>query len=371
MKKVEIKAPKPGEAVTHVEVAGVYFESGSHVEMNEDIISFDSDKATLDIPAPATGKIEYTVNLEVGEEIPCDSIIGHILVDETEPKPSDSNTSVSPELEVEPVSPEPSFTQKTPEPKKESHLKTEVLQNGKTREKLSGLRKSAIKLFLESKLEQAQLTTFNEIDMTNVINLRKKYQDAFVKTHGIKLGFMSLFSRASALGIKKYPVIGSQIDFERMEQIYFDHVNIGIAVSTEKGLLAPVVRNLESLGLAEIEREVDRLAKKMRSGRPGYEDLKGSNFMITNGGIFGSLMSTPMLTKPHSAILGMHNIVERPVVVNGEIKIRPMMYVALSYDHCAVDGKDSVSFLAHVKHLLENPMELIDGKSLEKELLNL
>jgi 2-oxoglutarate dehydrogenase E2 component (dihydrolipoamide succinyltransferase) len=206
--------------------------------------------------------------------------------------------------------------------------------------------------------------------MSAVIQLRNTYQKAFTEKHGIKLGFMSFFSMAAAIALKKFPQVNSQISGD--EWVFFDYVDLGIAVQTDKGLMVPVIRNVEKMGLAEIEKEIARLAAKARSNRLSISEMEGGTFTITNGGVFGSLFSTPILNPPQAAILGMHNIVERPVAVNGKIEIRPMMYVALSYDHRIIDGKDSVSFLVKIKELIENPMlMLIDGDSVANRLLDL
>jgi 2-oxoglutarate dehydrogenase E2 component (dihydrolipoamide succinyltransferase) len=201
------------------------------------------------------------------------------------------------------------------------------------------------------------LTTFNEVDMKPLMDMRRKYQDQFVKSHGVKLGFMSLFTKACCLAAKKYPLVNSQIEGE--ELVIPHYVDMGIAVSSDKGLVVPVLRNAESMGLHEIELEIKRLAEKARSGKITIDEMSGGTFTITNGGIFGSMLSTPIINIPQSAILGMHNIIERPWVVDGEIKIRPIMYIALSYDHRIIDGKDSVGFLKTVKELLEDPQRMI------------
>ncbi len=222
---------------------------------------------------------------------------------------------------------------------------------------MSRLRKTIATKLTEAKNSTAMLTTFNEVDMKPLMDMRKKYQDEFVKNHGIKLGFMSLFTKACTIAMKNHPLVNAQIDGENLH--IPQYVDMGIAVSSEKGLVVPVVRNAENLRLAQIEKEIKRLAGKARDGKITIDEMTGGTFTITNGGVFGSMLSTPIINIPQSAIFGMHNIVERPWVVNGEIKIRPIMYIALSYDHRVIDGKDSVGFLKTVKDLLEDPLRMI------------
>ena len=224
-------------------------------------------------------------------------------------------------------------------------------------EKMSRLRKTIAKKLTEAKNTTAMLTTFNEVDMYPLMEMRKKYQDQFVKKHGVKLGFMSLFTKACTIAMRNHPLVNAQIDGDSM--VIPQYVDMGIAVSSAKGLVVPVVKNSESMGLAEIEKEIGRLATKARDGKITIDDMSGGTFTITNGGVFGSMLSTPIINIPQSAILGMHNIVQRPWVVDGEIKVRPIMYIALSYDHRVIDGKDSVGFLKTVKELLEDPARMI------------
>ncbi|MCG8409784.1 MAG: 2-oxo acid dehydrogenase subunit E2, partial [Bacteroidales bacterium] len=214
--------------------------------------------------------------------------------------------------------------------------------------------------------QTAMLTTFNEIDMTEILNIRTKYQKQFIEKHGLKLGFMSFFTKAVSIALKSFPAVNSQLENE--EIIYPNYTDIGIAVQTPKGLMVPVVRNAETMNLAELEIEIKRLADKGRSGRISIDDLTGGTFTITNGGVFGSLLSTPILNPPQSGILGMHNIQERPIALNGKVEIRPMMYIALSYDHRTIDGKDSVGFLVKIKDLLETPYKMVAS---EEALLDL
>jgi len=237
------------------------------------------------------------------------------------------------------------------------------------RKKMSQLRKKLSQRLVSVKNETAMLTTFNEVDMTEVINLRKKYQKQFQEKHGIKLGFMSFFTKAATKALEAYPNINSRIESE--EIVYPRYHDIGIAVQTSKGLMVPVIRNAESLTLAEIEIKVNEFAEKARNNRIKIDEMEGGTFTITNGGVFGSMLSTPILNPPQSGILGMHNIQERPVAINGQVVIRPMMYIALSYDHRTVDGKDSVSFLVKVKEMIENPYKMLLNDNPDKALLDL
>jgi 2-oxoglutarate dehydrogenase E2 component (dihydrolipoamide succinyltransferase) len=254
------------------------------------------------------------------------------------------------------------------QPEKEETHRGEISRET-DRKKMTQLRKKLSERLVSVKNETAMLTTFNEVDMTEVINLRKKYQKAFQEKHGIKLGFMSFFTKAATRALEAYPNVNSSIDGE--EIVYPRYTDIGIAVQTNKGLMVPVVRNAESLSLAEIEIKISEYATKARSNKITIDEMQGGTFTITNGGVFGSLLSTPILNPPQSGILGMHNIQERPVAVNGQVEIRPMMYIALSYDHRTVDGKDSVSFLVKVKEMIENPHKMLLSNDPDKSLLDL
>ncbi|MEN6588864.1 MAG: dihydrolipoyllysine-residue succinyltransferase, partial [Proteiniphilum sp.] len=237
-------------------------------------------------------------------------------------------------------------------------------------ERLSNLRRKLSERLVSVKNETAMLTTFNEVDMKPVMELRKRHQSAFVEKHGIKLGIMSFFMKACAVALQEFPPVNAMLDGENL--VTYDYADISVAVSTPKGLMVPVIRNVESLGLAEIEKAIADVAEKARKGKLSIPEMTGGTFTITNGGIFGSMMSTPLINPPQSAILGMHNILERPIAMDGQVVIRPMMYVALSYDHRVIDGKDSVGFLLRVKQLLENPTDLLfGGSSGEKALLEI
>ena len=246
-------------------------------------------------------------------------------------------------------------------------LKTSVASREENRQKISQLRKKISERLVAVKNENAMLTTFNEADMSAIIALRKTYQEQFIEKHGIKLGFMSFFTKAVTEALKLFPSVNSYIDGEEtVSPAYYD---IGIAVQTDKGLMVPVIRNAETMGLADIEKHIANLAGKARKARLSIEEMSGGTFTITNGGIFGSMLSTPILNPPQSGILGMHNIVERPVAINGKVEIRPMMYIALSYDHRVIDGRDSVSFLKTVKEFIEEPGRLLFGRSSAEEVL--
>jgi len=236
-------------------------------------------------------------------------------------------------------------------------------------EKMSNLRKTVSRRLVEAKNTTAMLTTFNEVDMTNIMEIRKKYKDTFKESHGVNLGFMSFFTKACCIALEEWPAVNAYIDGDQV--IYHEYCDISIAVSAPKGLVVPVIRNAESLGMAEIEQAVGNLAKKARENKLTVEEMTGGTFTITNGGVFGSLMSTPIINIPQSAILGMHKIQERPMAINGKVEIRPMMYLALSYDHRIIDGRESVSFLVRVKELLENPALMLIGKDPVQGLLEI
>jgi 2-oxoglutarate dehydrogenase E2 component (dihydrolipoamide succinyltransferase) len=248
-------------------------------------------------------------------------------------------------------------------------LGKELFSRNETPKKMSNLRRTISRRLVEAKNSTAMLTTFNEVDMGPIMDLRKKYKEVFKKTHEVNLGFMSFFTKACCFALQEWPAVNSKLDGDNI--ISYDYCDISIAVSSPKGLVVPVIRNAESLSMAEIEKEVVQLAVKARDSKLTIEEMTGGTFTITNGGIFGSLMSTPIINIPQSAILGMHNIVERPMAVNGQVVIKPMMYIALSYDHRVIDGRESVSFLVRLKEMLENPEQLLFGKDPVKALLQL
>jgi 2-oxoglutarate dehydrogenase E2 component (dihydrolipoamide succinyltransferase) len=414
---IEIKIPSPGESITEVEISNWLVEHGDYVEKDQEIAEIESDKATLPLIAPESGAIEIIV--PAGETIKVGTVACKIdnsaepketkqqkepqkenkeqknekpVEETTKPKEGITkkseykNVKISPvaqkmmqekginiddiinglkrigKREVEQTLSQPSYSPKNMQVKSETR--------DEARKKISQLRKKLSQRLVSVKNETAMLTTFNEVDMSEIIALRKKYQKQFMEKHEIKLGFMSFFTKAVTIALKAFPAVNSQIDGE--EIVYPDYADIGIAVQTPKGLMVPVVRNAETMSLAELEIKIKELADKGRAGKISIDDLSGGTFTITNGGVFGSLLSTPILNPPQSGILGMHNIQERPVAINGKVEIKPMMYIALSYDHRTIDGKDSVGFLVKVKELLESPYKLLLGtNNADKMLLEL
>jgi 2-oxoglutarate dehydrogenase E2 component (dihydrolipoamide succinyltransferase) len=405
---LEMKIPSPGESITEVEIAQWLVETGDYVETDQIIAEIDSDKATLELPAEASGVI--TLMAEDGDVVQVGQVVCSIDTDAAKPAGfvSSESAEAAPEAVVEstPVvkaAAVPESNVKATPLAKEVMKQNEVSpgkvnasgSNGKivrndvdmyltggvdasaiysptgerneSRKKMSMLRRKLSKRLVSVKNDTAMLTTFNEVDMKPIMDLRKKYKKAFGDTHGIGLGFMSFFTKACAEALNLYPLVNSMIDGDDM--ISYDYADIAIAVSAPKGLMVPVIRSAETLSLAEIEAEVKRLALKARDGKLSMEEMTGGTFTITNGGVFGSMLSTPIINPPQSAILGMHNIVERPVAINGKVEIRPIMYVALSYDHRVIDGKDSVGFLKTVKEMLEDPTKLIFGGKEPVEVL--
>ncbi|MEJ6681304.1 MAG: 2-oxoglutarate dehydrogenase complex dihydrolipoyllysine-residue succinyltransferase, partial [Flavobacteriales bacterium] len=399
---LEMKVPSPGESISEVEIADWLVSDGDYVEKDQAIAEVDSDKATLELPAEEAGII--TLKAEVGDTVDVGAVVCLIDTDAkapakakaTAPDAAEAPKVAAPKAEAAPV---PTLA---PTPEKESYAKghpspaaaklmtengvkaNQVSGTGKdgritqhdvvaamaagfdssatagwggTRdtknEKMSMLRRKVAERLVAVKNETAMLTTFNEIDMKPIMDMRKQYKDKFREVHGVNLGFMSFFTKAVTEALNLYPAVNAMIDGK--EAVFHDYADIGIAVSSPKGLMVPVVRNAEQMSLHEIETEIKRLAIKARDGKITIDEMTGGTFTITNGGVFGSMLSTPIINPPQSAILGMHNIVERPVVVNGEVVVRPIMYLALSYDHRIIDGKESVSFLVKVKEMLENP----------------
>ena len=391
---IEIKVPSPGESITEVEIANWLVNSGDYVEKDQEICEIDSDKATLTINAEESGEINILVN--PGEMVPVGSII--CTIDDSK-KSNISNKTSTPVSKIEkevPLSINKGTVINEPSPAakkmmRESQIvningtgkdgritKQDVIQSkaamgigpGKRksqRKKLSSLRRKLASRLVSVKNETAMLTTFNEVDMTEVNKIRKNYKEKFQKKYGVKLGYMSFFTKAVVKALQEFPDVNSMIDGDEIVQ--YDYQDISIAVSTPKGLMAPVVRNAEDLDFFGVENEIARLAAKARDGKISIDDMLGGTFTITNGGVFGSMLSTPIINPPQSAILGMHNIVERPMVVNGKIVSRPIMYIALSYDHRIIDGKESVGFLVSVKNSLENPKENLFAGNIESSLL--
>ncbi|TKG93663.1 2-oxoglutarate dehydrogenase complex dihydrolipoyllysine-residue succinyltransferase [Puteibacter caeruleilacunae] len=418
---IEIKIPSPGESITEVEIGKWMVEDGDFVEKDQEIAEIESDKATLTLIAEESGKIK--LKAEEGDAIAVGAVACEIDTDQqgalAKPKETkvvdDVEANTEPVKEVENAAPSSAefdqvkvtptaqqvmqehgmnvddviaglrrLTKKDVEavlnaPQEETTSKTSISEpvreadafsRGEERKRMTMLRRKLSERLVAVKNETAMLTTFNEIDMSKVMKLRKKHQQSFIDAHGFKVGFMSFFTKAVAEALKAHPMVNSMIDGD--EIVTPDYADVGIAVQTPKGLMVPIIRNAESKGIAELEQEIKLLAEKARNKRISVEELTGGTFTITNGGTFGSMMSTPIINPPQSAILGMHNIVERPVAVDGKVEIRPMMYVALSYDHRIIDGKDSVGFLVKVKQLIEDPSQLVfGGKDPEKILLGL
>ena len=404
-----MKVPSPGESITEVEIAEWLVADGDYVEKDQTIAEVDSDKATLELPAEESGII--TLKAEEGDVVAVGGVVCIIDTDAEKPAGFESKAEESTPEVVAEVAPNPAPAAPKVDVKATPVAKEMISANGinaskvaasgsngkitkgdieayltagvdassstgwggtrdETRKKMSMMRRNIAKRLVAVKNETAMLTTFNELDMKPVMDLRKKYKEKFRDSHGVNLGFMSFFTKAVTEALKQYPAVNSMIDGDFA--ISHDFADIGIAVSSPKGLLVPVVRNAEQMSLAEIEAEIKRLAIKARDGQIDIADMEGGTFTITNGGVFGSMMSTPIINPPQSAILGMHNIIERPVAINGKVEIRPMMYLALSYDHRIIDGKESVGFLKTVKEMLENPSSIIfGGKDPEQVLLNL
>ena len=385
---LEMKVPSPGESISEVEIAEWLVKDGDYVEKDQSIAEIDSDKATLELPAEQSGKITIIVNegetVAVGD-IVCTidtSIIGESK--ETFLKDKDSaeiksNDIIKKQITLKKATPLASaiisdLDISENEVKGTGELgkitKSDVLDavgvvsesgpRGTSRKKMSTLRRKIASRLVAVKNETAMLTTFNEVEMTKIFEIRKKYKDKFKDKYDVGLGFMSFFTKSVTIALKAFPDVNSMID--KNEIIHHNYTDIGIAVSAPKGLMVPVIRNAELLNFHEIESEIKRLAIKARDGRLTINEMLGGTFTITNGGVFGSMLSTPIINPPQSAILGMHNILERPMAIDGEVKIRPIMYVALSYDHRVIDGRESVGFLVKVKECLENPVELLmDG----------
>lgn len=405
MSILEMKVPSPGESITEVEIATWLVKDGDYVEKDQAIAEVDSDKATLELPAEASGII--TLKAEEGDAVAVGQVV--CLIDTSAAKPAGgSSTEAKPAAEApkaeapkaEPVQAPAAATYATgtasPAAKKildeknidaatvsgtgkDGRITKEDALNakhsmgtptggprGEERKKMSMLRRKVAERLVEAKNTTAMLTTFNEVNLTNVNKLRSEYKDAFKAKHGVGLGFMSFFTKAVTRALELYPDVNSMIDGQ--EQIKYDFCDISIAVSGPKGLMVPVVRNAELLSFRGVEAEIKRLATRARDGQITVDEMTGGTFTITNGGVFGSMLSTPIINPPQSGILGMHNIIERPIAVNGKVEIHPMMYVALSYDHRIIDGRESVGFLVAIKEALENPTELLMDNNPKKAL---
>ncbi|MFQ3305963.1 MAG: 2-oxoglutarate dehydrogenase E2 component (dihydrolipoamide succinyltransferase) [Polaribacter sp.] len=401
MSVLEMKVPSPGESITEVEIATWLVEDGDYVEKDQPIAEVDSDKATLELPAEESGII--TLKAEEGDAVEVGAVV--CLIDTSAAKPEGDapvkTEAPKEEKKVEAPKATPAATYATgtasPAAKKvlaEKGMETAAVKGtgkdgritkedavkavpsmgtqpangtrGTERKKMSMLRRKVAERLVAVKNETAMLTTFNEVNMQPIFNLRTEYKEAFKAKHGVGLGFMSFFTLAVVRALRLYPDVNSMIDGDF--QIKQDFQDISIAVSGPKGLMVPVIRNAENLSFRGVESEVKRLAIRARDGQITIDEMTGGTFTITNGGVFGSMLSTPILNPPQSGILGMHNIVNRPMAVNGEVVIQPIMYVALSYDHRIVDGRESVGFLVAVKEALENPMELLMDNNPTKAL---
>ncbi|RRO24389.1 2-oxoglutarate dehydrogenase complex dihydrolipoyllysine-residue succinyltransferase [Flavobacteriaceae bacterium 14752] len=417
---LEMKVPSPGESISEVEIAEWLVQDGDYVEKDQNIAEIDSDKATLELPAEASGII--TLKAEEGDVVQVGEVVCLIDTDADKPEASSESSkggeqaSSSPSEKKEQESSKEESEQKTtpsgeasgettyasgspsPAAKKildEKEISTDDVKGtgrdgritkddavkaeskpamgtpgkgkrGESRTKLSMLRRKVAERLVSAKNETAMLTTFNEVDMQPIFDIRKQYKEEFKEKHGVSLGFMSFFTLAVVRALDEYPAVNSMVDGKEM--ITYDYKDISVAVSGPKGLMVPVIRNAENLSFRGVEQEVKNLATRARDGKITVDEMTGGTFTISNGGVFGSMLSTPIINPPQSGILGMHNIVERPVAIDGEVKIRPIMYVALSYDHRIIDGKESVGFLVEVKKALENPEELLMDGDVKKAL---
>ena len=398
-----MKVPSPGESITEVEIATWLVKDGDYVEKDQAIAEVDSDKATLELPAEASGII--TLKAEEGDAVAVGQVVCHIDTAAAKPDGATAAPAVekTPEVKKEEVKAAPvaekTYATGAPSPAakkildeknispsdivgtgKGGRITTEDAANaipamgtptggsrGTERVKLSMLRRKVAERLVAAKNETAMLTTFNEVNMTPINIIRNQYKDEFKAKHnGVSLGYMSFFTKAVTRALQLYPDVNSMMDGDH--KVAFDFADISIAVSGPKGLMVPVVRNAELLTFRGVEAEIKRLALRARDGQITVDDMTGGTFTITNGGVFGSMLSTPIINPPQSGILGMHNIIERPIAVNGKVEIHPMMYVALSYDHRIIDGRESVGFLVAVKEALENPMELLMDNNPKKAL---
>lgn len=408
---IDIKVPTVGESISEVTLLKWNKKDGEYVERDEVIAELESEKATFEVNAEQAGVLKLG-SVNEGDTIKIGDLLASI--DETAAKPAATpkvETASAPKAETikpaattAPVTSVPNDIKASPvasaiiadkkvdpksvtpsgyqgkimkddvlaalsNPGKKAFAGTELYSRNVRTEKMSNLRKTISRRLVEAKNTTAMLTTFNEVDMGRIMEIRNKHKDKFKEMHGVGLGFMSFFAKACAVALAEWPSVNAYIDGDQL--IYHDYADISIAVSTPRGLTVPVMRNVESMSMADIEKKVVELAGKARDSKLTTEELTGGTFTITNGGVFGSLMSTPIINIPQSAILGMHKIQDRPMVVNGQVVVRPMMYLALSYDHRIIDGRESVSFLVRVKELLENPEQLLIGKDPVKTLLEL
>jgi len=391
---LEMLVPSPGESISEVEIAEWLVEDGDYVEKDQAIAEIDSDKATLELPAEKSGKIKIVV--AEGETVAVGDVVCLIDTDEVQSEKS-SKENIKKESTLNDLSLNQNNQKKVKStPLADAIIKKNNLdlkdlsgsgEDGKitkndvleminnsskvtgreyTSKKMSSLRRKIATRLVAVKNETAMLTTFNEVDMSSIMNLRSEFKQKFIDKHDINLGFMSFFTKAVTTALLDFPDVNAMIEGENI--IHFNYMDIGIAVSAPKGLMVPVVRNAQDLTFKDVESEIKRLAIKARDGKITVDEMLGGTFTITNGGVFGSMLSTPIINPPQSAILGMHNIVERPVVINGKVVVRPIMYLALSYDHRIIDGKSSVGFLCKVKECLEDPKQYLMNNNIQKAL---
>ncbi len=410
MSILEMKVPSPGESITEVEIASWLVKDGDYVEKDQPIAEVDSDKATLDLPAEESGII--TLKAAEGDVVAVGEVV--CLIDMSASKPEGNTPASEKKVEEKPAAPAPvreekkespapapaSYATGTPSPAAAKILAEKGAEpsqvSGTGRDgritkidaenhsvamgsydsttgsrsqesvKLSSLRRKLAARLVSVKNETAMLTTFNEVDMSEIFRLRKEYKDRFSAKHGVGLGFMSFFTKAVTRALQMYPDVNASIDGDY--KINYDFCDISIAVSGPKGLMVPVLRNAEAMTFRAVESNIKALADKVRDGKITLDEMTGGTYTITNGGVFGSMLSTPIINPPQSAILGMHNIIQRPVAVDGQVVIRPMMYVAMSYDHRIIDGRESVGFLVAVKEAIDNPVDVLMGGNPEKAL---
>jgi len=356
--KAELKVPSVGESITEVTIGKILKPTGTAVKRDDEVIEIETDKLNQVLYAPESGIITFTV--KEGDTVKVGELIATIEVQKEAVQ--QVTQKVEPIMEEGARKTKEEWLKEAKEGKgkieETAHeIKEFPIQEKVTRKKLSQLRKVMAKRLVEAKNMTAMLTTFNEVDMTHIVSLREKYKDAFQKKHGVKLGFMSFFVKASSYALKAFPEVNSYLDDD--SQVFHNAIDIAIAVSTDKGLIVPVLRNCADISFQEIEKKIDDFQARAKSGQLAVDELKGGGFTITNGGVFGSLLSTPILNPPQAAILGMHKIEKRAVVMNDQIVIRPMMYLALSYDHRILDGKEAVNFLVHLKNSLEDPERMV------------
>ncbi len=360
---VDVKIPSLGESVTEATIATWEKQNGDYVNVDDILCQVESDKATLELRAEEAGVLEITVG--EGEILAVGDTIARIDIEakapeQPEEKPAAEIREHHQKVEQPPIEAPKPMVQKAPEPAPQPKPKQVIVAEGDRtirRERMSMLRKTISSRLLNAKQGTAMLTTINEADMSEVMRLRKAHNDKLMARYGLKVGFVSFFARACAIALKEFPVVNAKLDDD--EIIYHDYCDISIAVSTDRGLVVPVVKNVDHMNIVEIETAIASLAARARDNQLSIDEMTGGTFTITNGGVFGSLISTPIINTPQSAILGLHTIQDRPVARDGQVVIKPMMYISLSYDHRLIDGRDSVSFLVRVKQLMEDPSSML------------